>query len=312
MASPSSLNDIRKKLQKTETAFERINNQSSPQLIDIDTFLGHIRELYEMGIDLKATNSPKESPNGSESDLPNKTSQKAEADPQANRAFSEENTEGKVEESDFNQNDPREVQAEDSSTANSDLAEKSDHNKENTSETTPSHTDESSAELKSFAEEEPKDDESEEEDSADTLRGSPESKENTSQPVTTSQETVNKNSGNAKPLYKKFTGKQTALHEKLQEKNQGQSLADKFRDAPISDLKSAIGVNERKLFINDLFDGNKHAFHDTVSHVNEASSYDQAITYLDQTIKKQYNWDEDSKTVAHFLELVYRRFMSKA
>lgn len=326
MTSQSSLNEIREQLQKAETAFERINKQSSPQLIDIDTFLGHLRELYDMGYELKAHYQSAASFEDTESNSGEKIHHEAIADKPVNEDPPEHGATFEDVPSGSEPSAHEEPSKEESSRANKDDDDKTENTADDDLASTSQNSNEGSKDLTDTADQEQqvtkeesfnqKESEpefnAEKDEVTDKTEASPESDNNEAQPKGPNHQAINQRKDNPKPLYEKFTGQQTALHEKLQERNKGQSLADKFQDAPIYDLKSAIGLNERAAFVNELFNGNKTAFHETVSHVNNASDYDEAIAYLDQSIKYHYQWDEDSETVAHFLELVYRRFMNKS
>ncbi len=94
--------------------------------------------------------------------------------------------------------------------------------------------------------------------------------------------------------------------------NRGRSLADRFKNAPISDLRAAIGLNERANFIRDLFHGNREAYFQTLEQLNAAHDYQEAVVYLENSVKEAYGWNEQHETVQAFMELVYRRFLESA
>ncbi len=111
-------------------------------------------------------------------------------------------------------------------------------------------------------------------------------------------------------LHEKFEGKQISLHEQLVANNSGKSLLDRFKNAPIDDLRSAIGLNERAKFIKELFDGKRQAYFDTIEALNRMGTYNEALQYLEYTVKPAHQWDNHQKAVEDFMELVYRRFVS--
>ena len=86
------------------------------------------------------------------------------------------------------------------------------------------------------------------------------------------------------------------------------SLADKLRERPITDLTTAIGLNERFVFSNDLFDGNMEAFNQAVNELNHMENIDHAERFLNEQIIVRYDWDVESETVQNFIMLVKRRF----
>lgn len=74
---------------------------------------------------------------------------------------------------------------------------------------------------------------------------------------------------------------------------------------PVDDINKAIGINDRFLFMRELFGGDKMAFDAAIETVNAASSYEQAHEYF----RQQYSWDETEATVELFLKAVHRRFL---
>lgn len=86
------------------------------------------------------------------------------------------------------------------------------------------------------------------------------------------------------------------------------SLASKLQKKSITDLKQAIGINEKFQFINELFGGNMNEYNIAVNQVNICRSREEAEVYLD-TLRDLYKWDPDNDTVQAFSELVERRFL---
>jgi len=86
------------------------------------------------------------------------------------------------------------------------------------------------------------------------------------------------------------------------------SLADKERIQPLNDIKKAIGINERFLFANVLFNGDMNAFSKAVEELNHLESISDAIRLMDEELSSKYHWDEEDETVVAFKTLVSRRF----
>lgn len=113
-------------------------------------------------------------------------------------------------------------------------------------------------------------------------------------------------------LHEKFEGKQISLHEQLVANNSGKSLLDRFKHAPIDDLRSAIGLNERAKYIRELFNGQRQAYFDTIDALNQMETYTEALHYLEHSVKPAHQWENHQEAVESFMELVYRRFVSSA
>ena len=86
------------------------------------------------------------------------------------------------------------------------------------------------------------------------------------------------------------------------------TVADKLRQQPITDLKSAIGLNQKFLFMNDLFEGENEKFNDAINKINSFKTLQEALAYIDREISSA--WDKENSSVINFMDLVERRFMA--
>ena len=85
-------------------------------------------------------------------------------------------------------------------------------------------------------------------------------------------------------------------------------ISDTLSAGPIKDLKKAIGINDRFLYINDLFDVDEYAFDRTIKIINGFSILQEAEYWIGRELKKKLGWKEDSESVQQFDQLVRRRF----
>ncbi len=92
--------------------------------------------------------------------------------------------------------------------------------------------------------------------------------------------------------------------------SEANELSDRLGDSPISDLTKAMGINERMLTVNELFDGDNSAFKQSLSALNEMSSYNEAKSYISNQLIEKYNWvnPKKRKKAKVFIKLVKRRF----
>lgn len=72
----------------------------------------------------------------------------------------------------------------------------------------------------------------------------------------------------------------------------------------VKDIRSAISLNDRILFINMLFAQDPLKFHDTLSAINQMTDLDQAVAYL---YENNPEWDFESDVVYRFMMAVRRR-----
>jgi hypothetical protein len=85
-------------------------------------------------------------------------------------------------------------------------------------------------------------------------------------------------------------------------------LGTKLTDAPVKDLKKAIGVNDRYLFINELFRGDEAMYERSIKTINGFSIFPEAEYWIRRELKTKLGWTDTDSTVAHFDQLVKRRF----
>ena len=78
--------------------------------------------------------------------------------------------------------------------------------------------------------------------------------------------------------------------------------------APITDLKQAINLNEKLLFIKDLFSGYNMAYSEALDIVNKMPNFESADSFLQNNYAGKNNWASKQSTVDQFYELLSRRF----
>ena len=72
----------------------------------------------------------------------------------------------------------------------------------------------------------------------------------------------------------------------------------------VKDIRSAISLNDRILFINFLFSEDPMAFQEILTKLNSMASFDEAATYMMSAFP---NWDWESDTVYRFMMALRRR-----
>ncbi len=99
-----------------------------------------------------------------------------------------------------------------------------------------------------------------------------------------------------------------SVADKIAKSRLEKSVADKMQHKPVHDLKDAIGINEKFLFINELFDGNLQDYSEAVNKLNSSGDLKTAENMLNEDLAIRFNWREDSIHVKNFKDLVERRF----
>lgn len=72
----------------------------------------------------------------------------------------------------------------------------------------------------------------------------------------------------------------------------------------VSDLKKAIGINDRFLFQRELFKNSSELYDQIIEQLNNMPNLEAANSFL----KSNFNWDSNDETVSIFLDIVKRRF----
>jgi hypothetical protein len=85
-------------------------------------------------------------------------------------------------------------------------------------------------------------------------------------------------------------------------------LSETLKEPPVNDLRKAIGVNDRYLFINDLFRGDEAMYDRSIKTINGFNVAEDAEQWIMRELKVKLGWDEESHAVQQFDHLVRRRF----
>lgn len=91
--------------------------------------------------------------------------------------------------------------------------------------------------------------------------------------------------------------------------NNENEIAQSLQSMPIHDLATAIGINDRYLFINELFRGDEFMFERSIITLNKFDSYDQAHSWIERELRLKLGWDMDNHTTKQFEALMRRRFL---
>ena len=99
----------------------------------------------------------------------------------------------------------------------------------------------------------------------------------------------------------------TELNDSL--KSVKKEVSDVLKDTPIKDLKKGIGINDRFLFINDLFKGDENMYERSIKTINGFSIFPEAEYWIRRELKTKLGWNDQDDVVRQFDALVKRRFL---
>ncbi len=102
----------------------------------------------------------------------------------------------------------------------------------------------------------------------------------------------------------------TAQGESLNDKlKQGKTeLIEILKETPVKDLRKAVGINDRFLFINELFRGDENMYERSIKTINTFNIYAEAEYWISRELKLKLGWNNEMPSVQHFDQLVKRRF----
>lgn len=103
-----------------------------------------------------------------------------------------------------------------------------------------------------------------------------------------------------------FSIESNGFAEKLQEARQKSFPKEKL-SSQSKELKASISINEKFLFINELFDGNLREYNITIETLNGFAELKQALEYLD-LLRLNNLWESESSAFIRLRELVEQKF----
>ncbi|GET29985.1 hypothetical protein [Prolixibacter sp. SD074] len=80
---------------------------------------------------------------------------------------------------------------------------------------------------------------------------------------------------------------------------------DAYMNRPLKSIREGISLNDRYLFVRELFENSNDKFNETVETLDRAENIQEAVHFL----KSNYKWNK-SETSQKFLSLVKRRFLN--
>ncbi len=92
----------------------------------------------------------------------------------------------------------------------------------------------------------------------------------------------------------------------LFEEKMSKELSDKLGEMPIDDIKKGMSLNERIIFLNELFDGKNNEFENAVTNLNNAPNFEDAQQQL-MILATRFDWSSKEKQAKTFIRLVKRK-----
>ena len=98
------------------------------------------------------------------------------------------------------------------------------------------------------------------------------------------------------------------LADKIANEKPDKTLADKIGKSSIVNIKNAIGINDKFLFINELFKGDIQEYNKTIEKLNSYSELGECTIFLEE-MKMKFNWAEKPDAYQKLEDLLIRKFL---
>jgi hypothetical protein len=98
-----------------------------------------------------------------------------------------------------------------------------------------------------------------------------------------------------------------SLNDKLKEDKT--EIAEVLTETPIKDLRKAISLNDRFIFISELFRNDENLYDNAIKSLNAFNIYPEALFWMERELIAKLDWDSANETVRHFMSLVRRRYL---
>lgn len=108
------------------------------------------------------------------------------------------------------------------------------------------------------------------------------------------------NQNNEKAVIGETFQKERSLNDAMGEQKSTESA---LNNGPISSLRASIGLNDRFLFIREIFDNNTEKYNTIIENLDKLETIQQAVEYLKANLSLQKN-----DTSMKFVDLLKRRF----
>lgn len=108
-------------------------------------------------------------------------------------------------------------------------------------------------------------------------------------------------------LNSKFAKEQKTLNDQLQT-GEKVTIADVHQLGKTSKMQESISLNQRYMFINELFNGNSDAYNKAILDIEGCESFDDSVEMMVQRYAKKLDWNMNSPEVKELLKVIFKRF----
>ena len=98
------------------------------------------------------------------------------------------------------------------------------------------------------------------------------------------------------------------LNDQLAKKGEKPTVAELHNKKRIDNIKSNLSINQKFMFVNQLFGGNADDFNKVVDFLDNCSSQAEAMDFINSNYLKKSNWKKDSMEVREFIDVIAKKY----
>ena len=110
------------------------------------------------------------------------------------------------------------------------------------------------------------------------------------------------------PVLKSEEPKNDTINDVMHNAMESDSVADIYQKKKIENIRNNISLNQKFLFINNLFGGNSQIFNQAIDELEVCGSFQEAKEQMLKKYMPQFKWSLNSPETEEFLDLLKRRF----
>ena len=100
---------------------------------------------------------------------------------------------------------------------------------------------------------------------------------------------------------------QRSLNDLFNERREDHSISSQYQHAKVGDLTKAISINDKFIYIKELFHNRGEDFSASIKLLNECKNMDEAFDCLEE-LKQKFFWDSKSDAYLSFCDLLRRKY----
>jgi len=90
------------------------------------------------------------------------------------------------------------------------------------------------------------------------------------------------------------------------------TLVEIMQKGKIESMEKSLTVNQRFMFVKELFEGNVEEFKKAIDYIDECAKKDDAFKFLEEHYGKLKSWEIEKEEVIEFYDMVSRKFISES